>query len=334
MKKFLISLATVMTMGLCCSSVFASELSVKVGYNFTPSKAYDLVTSFDDFYDSYGQETVTISGMGGGGLVVSASAEMDINQKLSLKSSASVDFLNKRLAFILPAVAAPPAPTSLQNEDGSYDQADLPVNIKKYTLTGDSLLKYKLKEFQSGFTVGLQGGVNFVATSIYDCLVVNAENIADELVKINYVPDEQKSAAKRYFLSNVVNMLEMTKESADEMFKVWGGSAVIGAFLDYNINDKMSLSADGYFGVMSFGNIVNSLKNYKLNGQFRSLISDDIEVNAGLEFSNLILSKTFEEQINQNNEASVRSAYYNSIKYIFNYTYRQIVPSLSVSYNF
>ena len=357
MEKMLVSLATVMAIGLCCSSALASDLKITAGYNCAPSKAYEVIVKDTNADIPEG----TLSALGGGGMVIGASLDTDIIDNLGVKVSITADYLNKSVNYtgyklVLDEVASGEAGYDVYKKE----KEDVSIDTKKWTLSGDALVKYAFNPIPN-LSLGVQGGVNLISTSIFDGVIVSIDELREAIIRYSApegVTEEeiQEVMDNTILPSSAYRVINDGTGILKELFNVSGGSAVVGAFADYRINDKMSISADGYIGVMSFGNVVNPFKNCKVNASFSYSVIDNVNITAGFTFLNADLSKRIHisdvnaknlielvyeisygeplseeewEYILEDNGGSVELPDYD-----FNYTYRQLLPTLNVSYSF
>lgn len=352
MKKMLVSLATLMTIGLCCSSVLASDLKVTVGYNCAPSKAYEVILK-----DTSTIPEGTLSALGGGGLVIGASLDTDIIDNLGVKVSITADYLNKSVNY----TGYKLVPYEEGNETVyKKEKEDVSIDTKKWTLSGDALVKYAFNPIPN-LSLGVQGGFNLISTSIFDGVIVSIDELREAIIRYVTGGDATEEEIQQIMAASILpssgyRVINEGTGILKELFNVSGGSAVVGAFANYRIDDKMSIAADGYIGVMSFGNVVNPFKNCKVNASFSYSVRDNVNITAGFTFLNAALSKKihmsdinakhFFELIHeiQSGEPLPEEEWQNMLEnnggsiefpnYDFNYTYRQLLPTVSVSYIF
>ena len=270
MKKSLVALTAVLTMGICCSSALASDIdaSLKVGYN---------TTNFSRTITTNNDNSKLYTATGGGGLSITASVDADLVNNFGLKASVTGDYMNRTVDSSL-------------SSKGEF-------SVKKWSLSGDALVKYDLLNNKSGLNAGVLGGITFASTNLYDALLTDIT---------------LDSSAKTY----------------EENGKSSGGALVVGGFVDYKINDKMDVSADGYIGLIKFGDMANALNNYKINAEFSYSVTNNIDIKAGLTFANSAFSK--DVVVGNDKVGSVTTTYTQKV----NYNYRQLTPSIGVSYNF
>ncbi len=103
------------------------------------------------------------------------------------------------------------------------------LEVKKWTLSGDALVTYNFINSVPD-EAGVQAGVNFVSTNIYDMLAPFAST-QEEL------------------------------DSIKDKMNVSGGALVAGAFVNYDGTIKLSLAADGYIGLLKFGDLASAFSN-------------------------------------------------------------------------
>ena len=108
-------------------------------------------------------------------------------------------------------------------------------------------------------------------------------------------------------------------------YKVKGVGIAAGGFVDYSMNDKLDLSLEGYIGVLNFGDLVNGLSNFKISASAAYEVYDDVNVTASFTFANAKFNKLV--YYYEDPSGSV----YNMA---FEYTYKQLIPSIGVTYNF
>lgn len=293
MKKTLVTLLAVMTMGVCCSSALASDVSVKVGYNLAGTTEATL-TGKGTEADPY-----KLNGGNGGGLVIGAEVSTAIAKGFGVKASFTADYMNKKFDGGSKIIETA---TNTNLEVVDTDIAT-PTNleVKKWTLSGDALVTYNFVNSVPGLEAGVQAGVNFVSTNIYDMLAPFAP----------------------------------TQEELDDIkdkMNVSGGSLVAGAFVNYDYNDKLSLAADGYIGLLKFGDLASAFSNYKVNASLAYKVYNNIAIKAGFTFANTTFEKTV---------TGLEGELFDRIHTVegkdsntFVYSYKQIVPSIGVSYSF
>lgn len=291
MKKTLVTLLAVMTMGVCCSSALASDVSVKVGYNL--AGASDLtVTGTGATDDPY-----KLNGGNGGGLVIGAEVSTAISKGFGVKASFTADYMKK--TFDNGNTMEITKTATATNLDSTATSTNLDVN--KWTLSGDALVTYNFVNSVPGLSAGVQAGVNFVSTNIYDMLVPITKD-------------------------------QTTLDAAKTKLNVSGGALVAGAFVNYDYNDKLSLAADGYIGLIKFGDLASAFSNYKVNASLAYKVYNNIAIKAGFTFANTTFEKTLtgnDATLGLNGEIGTENA-----KDVLVYSYKQIVPSIGVSYSF
>lgn len=321
MKKTLVTLLAVMTMGVCCSSALASDVSVKVGYNLAGTTEATL-TGKGTEADPY-----KLNGGNGGGLVIGAEVSTEIAKGFGVKASFTADYMNKKFdkggsLFIDVEKAAPEAtadaatPTNLQKIQKT-NATPTNLEVKKWTLSGDALVTYNFVKSVPGLAAGVQAGVNFVSTNMYDMMVP--------------------------FLKGDSKTDQDTLDNMKDKFNVSGGAAVVGAFVNYDYNDKLSLAADGYIGLIKFGDLASAFNNYKVNASLAYKVYNNIAIKAGFTFANTTFEKTIDAVKTEDGQTSGLGASIDNIMNIdktgkgsntFVYSYKQIVPSIGVSYSF
>ena len=277
MKKSLVALTAVLTMGICCSSALASDIdaSLKVGYNLAKSSSKVALVPADS--------ALEITGNGGGGLSITANINADISNGFGISASVTGDYMNKKITS--------DQTTTSRGVEVVENKLD---SFKKWTLSGDALVTYNLVNNVPGLKAGVQGGVNFVSTNVADAII-------DKTTPVNKA------------------------ESYESNGSASGGALVVGGFVDYKINDKLNVSADGYIGLLKFGSVVNPFSNYKLNAELSYEVMDNLKVVGGFTLANNVLSK---ELLN------VEFASEPLAKANIEYSYTQLTPSIGVSYNF
>lgn len=294
MKKTLVTLLAVMTMGVCCSSALASDVSVKVGYNLAGTTEATL-TGKGTEADPY-----KLNGGNGGGLVIGAEVSTAIAKGFGVKASFTADYMNKKFDGGSKTIETA-TNTNLEVVDTNI-ATPTNLEVKKWTLSGDALVTYNFVNSVPGLEAGVQAGVNFVSTNIYDMLAPFAS----------------------------------TQEELDDIkdkMNVSGGSLVAGAFVNYDYNDKLSLAADGYIGLLKFGDLASAFSNYKVNASLAYKVYNNIAIKAGFTFANTTFEKTvtgLEGELFDRIQNTVEGKDSNT----FVYSYKQIVPSIGVSYSF
>lgn len=294
MKKTLVTLLAVMTMGVCCSSALASDVSVKVGYNLAGTTEATLEVGGTTEAPTY-----KLNGGNGGGLVIGAEVSTAIAKGFGVKASFTADYMNKKFDGGSKTIVQTATNTNLEVIDNNATPTNL--EVKKWTLSGDALVTYNFVNSVPGLEAGVQAGVNFVSTNIYDMLAP-------------FAPTQEKL------------------DSIKDKMNVSGGSLVAGAFVNYDYNDKLSLAADGYIGLLKFGDLASAFSNYKVNASLAYKVYNNIAIKAGFTFANTTFEKTVTgmegfEDIQNTSSEGVKSN-------TFVYSYKQIVPSIGVSYSF
>lgn len=296
MKKTLVTLLAVMTMGVCCSSALASDVSVKVGYNLAGTTEATL-TGKGTEADPY-----KLNGGNGGGLVIGAEVSTAIAKGFGVKASFTADYMNKKFDGGTKTIIRKGTNPNFEVVDTDIIGTPTNLEVKKWTLSGDALVTYNFVNSVPGLEAGVQAGVNFVSTNIYDMLAPFAS----------------------------------TQEELDgikDKMNVSGGALVAGAFVNYDYNDKLSLAADGYIGLLKFGELASAFSNYKVNAGLSYKVYNNIAIKAGFTFANTTFEKTvtgLEGELFGNIQNIVDGKDSNT----FVYSYKQIVPSIGVSYSF
>lgn len=281
-------------MGVCCSSALASDVSVKVGYNLAGTTEATL-TGKGTEADPY-----KLNGGNGGGLVIGAEVSTAIAKGFGVKASFTADYMNKKFDGGSKTIETA-TNTNLEVVDTNI-ATPTNLEVKKWTLSGDALVTYNFVNSVPGLEAGVQAGVNFVSTNIYDMLAPFAS----------------------------------TQEELDDIkdkMNVSGGSLVAGAFVNYDYNDKLSLAADGYIGLLKFGDLASAFSNYKVNASLAYKVYNNIAIKAGFTFANTTFEKTvtgLEGELFDRIQNTVEGKDSNT----FVYSYKQIVPSIGVSYSF
>ncbi len=294
MKKTLVTLLAVMTMGVCCSSALASDVSVKVGYNLAGTTEATLEVGGTTEAPTY-----KLNGGNGGGLVIGAEVSTAIAKGFGVKASFTADYMNKKFDGGSKTIEQTATNTNLEVIDTNATPTNL--EVKKWTLSGDALVTYNFVNSVPGLEAGVQAGVNFVSTNIYDMLAPFASS-------------------------------QTELDSIKDKMNVSGGAVVAGAFVNYDYNDKLSLAADGYIGLLKFGDLASAFSNYKVNASLAYKVYNNIAIKAGFTFANTTFEKTvtgmegFEDIQNTASDGTKSNT--------FVYSYKQIVPSIGVSYSF
>ena len=243
--------------------------------------------------------TYKLNGGNGGGLVIGAEVSTAIAKGFGVKASFTADYMNKKFDGGSKTIAQTATNTNLEVIDTNATPTNL--EVKKWTLSGDALVTYNFVNSVPGLEAGVQAGVNFVSTNIYDMLAP-------------FAPTQEKL------------------DSIKDKMNVSGGSLVAGAFVNYDYNDKLSLAADGYIGLLKFGDLASAFSNYKVNASLAYKVYNNIAIKAGFTFANTTFEKTVTgmegfEDIQNTSSEGVKSN-------TFVYSYKQIVPSIGVSYSF
>jgi len=151
-------------------------------------------------------------------------------------------------------------------------------------------------------------GANFVSTNAYDLWVPLSydQEYWDEW----YRDREDEYVDESYFSLN---------------YKVKGVGIAAGGFVDYRMNDKLDLSLEGYIGVLNFGDLVNGLSNFKISASAAYEVYDDVNVTASFTFANAKFNKMIYYSEYPDGSAD---------NIAIEYTYKQLIPSIGVTYNF
>jgi len=304
MKKRMVVLAAMAAIGAFSTSVFASDVFVNVGYNVAGSSELTVSGNI-----TIKEDPEIITGGGGGGLVITAGASFDVTDEIGIKTSLSFDHMNKvfengnSLLWI-------------EHEDYSYSLAPndkenwVDLEVDKWTISADLLGSYNFVKSNPNLKAGVLFGANFVSTHAYDMFVTVAEN--------QEALDSSRDWEDQY-----------GEDYLDLSGKVKGVGIAAGGFVDYSMNDKLDLSLEGYIGVLNFGDLVNGLSNFKISASAAYEVFDDVDVTASFTFANAKFNKHivyYEGYDDQGNDAYMT-------QYI-TYTYKQLIPSIGVTYNF
>ena len=304
MKKYMVVLAAMAAIGAFSTSVLASDVFVNVGYNVAGSSELTVSGNI-----TIKEDPEIITGGGGGGLVITAGASFDVTDEIGIKTSLSFDHMNKvfengnSLLWI-------------EHEDYSYSLAPndkenwVDLEVDKWTISADLLGSYNFVKSNPNLKAGVLFGANFVSTHAYDMFVTVAEN--------QEALDSSRDWEDQY-----------GEDYLDLSGKVKGVGIAAGGFVDYSMNDKLDLSLEGYIGVLNFGDLVNGLSNFKISASAAYEVFDDVDVTASFTFANAKFNKHivyYEGYDDQGNDAYMT-------QYI-TYTYKQLIPSIGVTYNF
>lgn len=297
MKKTLVTLLAVMTMGVCCSSALASDVSVKVGYNLAGTTEATLEVGGTTEAPTY-----KLNGGNGGGLVIGAEVSTAIAKGFGVKASFAADYMNKKFdggSKVIDYTKGTPTNLDVIPTDATPTN----LEVKKWTLSGDALVTYNFVNSVPGLEAGVQAGVNFVSTNIYDMVAPFATS-------------------------------QTELDSIKDKMNVSGGAVVAGAFVNYDYNDKLSLAADGYIGLLKFGDLASAFSNYKVNASLAYKVYNNIAIKAGFTFANTTFEKTVTGLEGESFKKIQNTASDGTKSNTFVYSYKQIVPSIGVSYSF
>jgi len=305
MKKYMVVLAAMAAIGAFSTSVFASDVFVNVGYNVAGSS--ELTQSGN--YESKENPEVKSSG-GGGGLVITAGASFDVTDEIGIKTSLSFDRMNK----VFENGNSLYETEDDEADDGSWILVDIPkenwvdLKVDKWTISADLLGSYNFVKSNPNLKAGVLLGANFVSTNAYDLWVPLSydQEYWDEW----YRDREDEYVDESYFSLN---------------YKVKGVGIAAGGFVDYRMNDKLDLSLEGYIGVLNFGDLVNGLSNFKISASAAYEVYDDVNVTASFTFANAKFNKMIYYSEYPDGSAD---------NIAIEYTYKQLIPSIGVTYNF
>jgi len=278
------------------TSVMASDVYLKVGYNVAGMSDVTATRSY-----TADEEITTFYGGGGEGLVISAGLGYDVTENVNLKTSITLDYMNKTfhngnsLGFSNDKFV--PLPT----ED------NVSLNVNKWSISADLLGEYNLVKNSKYIRAGALLGANFVYTNAYDIWVPTSV-YQDEL---DYYKDFEEYVDETCF------------EYDD---KLDGIGLVAGAFIDCALNEKIDVSAKGYIGIVNFGDLENGLTNYKLSADMSYEVCNDVDVIGSFTLANAKFNKN-------NYHCECNAPDFISNDYIV-YNYKQFIPSISLSYKF
>jgi len=294
MKKYMVTLAAMAAIGAFSTSVLASDVFVNVGYNVAGSSELTLEGNY-----SSKEDPETLIASGGGGLVITAGASFDVTDEIGIKTSLSFDRMNK-----------------VFENGGSLEWSSDPIDeeywvdlkVDKWTISADLLGSYNFVKSNPNLKAGVLLGANFVSTNAYDLWV----QLLDDQEGLDFLRDyEGEYYDESYF---------------DLNYKVKGVGIAAGGFVDYSMNDKLDLSLEGYIGVLNFGDLVNGLSNFKISASAAYEVYDDVDVTASFTFANAKFNK-----LDYYYEDPSSGSFYNQV---IEYTYKQLIPSIGVTYNF
>jgi len=170
------------------------------------------------------------------------------------------------------------------------------LKVDKWTISADLLGSYNFVKSNPNLKAGVLLGANFVSTNAYDLWLP----LVDDQENLDFLRDYEDDEIDEYFNN-----------------KVKGVGIAAGGFVDYSMNDKLDLSLEGYIGVLNFGDLVNGLSNFKISASAAYEVYDDVNVTASFTFANAKFKK-----------------YVNTDTDYIEYTYKQLIPSIGVTYNF
>jgi len=305
MKKRMVVLAAMAAIGAFSTSVFASDVFVNVGYNVAGSS--EIVMTGLPFSE---EEPLTLKSGGGGGLIITAGASFDVTDEIGIKASLSFDHMNKVFENGNSII------NQLREKDAEgnwilepIDEEDwVDLKVDKWTISADLLGSYNFVKSNPNLKAGVLLGANFVSTNAYDYWVPITENQEELDLSRNW--EDEYVDENNFYLSD----------------KVKGIGIAAGGFVDYSMNDKLDLSLEGYIGVLNFGDLVNGLSNFKISASAAYEVYDDVNVTASFTFANA----KFNKLVYYYEDPSSGSFYNQAIEY----TYKQLIPSIGVTYNF
>ena len=251
-KKTLIALLATMAVGVCCSSALASDVSLKLGYNFANESSLSatiIPDSNPDPNSSVPPYTLTVNTGNGGGFVVGADANIDIMNGFGAKASVMADFFN----------------TTITNENPTPRE----VTINKCTISGDVLVTYDFINM-FGLKLGVQAGVAYATTNLVDATLSGSSALPPQ-----EVIDEMKEncgvaggslilgAYADYALNDTLNL------GIDGYIGVFTFGDVSNALSNYKLNanvsyevyDNISINAGVTFGNTNFTLGASELEN-------------------------------------------------------------------------
>ena len=305
MKKRMVVLAAMAAIGAFSTSVFASDVFVNVGYNVAGSS--EIVMTGLPFSE---EEPLTLKSGGGGGLIITAGASFDVTDEIGIKASLSFDHMNKVFENGNSII------NQLREKDAEgnwilepIDEEDwVDLKVDKWTISADLLGSYNFVKSNPNLKAGVLLGANFVSTNAYDYWVPITENQEELDLSRNW--EDEYVDENNFYLSD----------------KVKGIGIAAGGFVDYSMNDKLDLSLEGYIGVLNFGDLVNGLSNFKISASAAYEVYDDVNVTASFTFANAKFNKLVYYY-----EDPSSGSFYNQV---IEYTYKQLIPSIGVTYNF
>jgi len=304
MKKSMVVLAAMATIGAFSTSVLASDVFVNVGYNVAGSSELTLTGNCTSK-----EEPETWIASGGGGLVITLGGSFDVTDEIGIKTSLSFDHMNK----VFENGNSLYDTYDDEADDGSWILVDIPkenwvdLEVDKWTISADLLGSYNLVKLNPNLKAGVLFGANFVSTNAYDTFAPVYNNQEDLDAERDYKDEYDEDG--NFSLS----------------VKVKGVGIVAGGFVDYSMNDKLDLNLEGYIGVLNFGDLVNGLSNLKISASAAYEVFDDVNVTVSFTFANVKFNKL--DFYKEDPDGSVENL-------AIEYTYKQLIPSIGVIYNF
>lgn len=324
MKKHIVALTAIAAIGVFSTGVLAFEIPLSlslsdaylnVGYNVAGSSELTGLKSYGET-----ERVQSYTGGGGGGLVISAGMDLDITDAIGIKASASLDHMKKTFTNGNSVYWS-------ELQDGSGILEKIPeeyhvdLEVDKWTVSADLLGSYNFVKSIPNLKAGVLAGVNYVSTNAYDMMVPFCEDIYDliEFRDNTYYYDEYE-----YSLN----------------CKVDGFGLVAGGFVDYSVNGKIGLGINGYIGLINFGDLAKGFTNFKVSANASYEIHDDLSVNVSFTYANAKFNKNvfydFDPAVLP--EARRRIDQDEPTGYLdtadITYTYKQLVPSIGITYNF
>ena len=223
MKKSLVALTAVLTMGICCSSALASDIdaSLKVGYNLAKSSSKMVTVSGSGSIIS---EDFTATG--GGGISITAAINADIQKGFGIKGSVTGDYMSKAFK------------TNKTSSKGIEINTNLVESFKKWTLSGDALVTYNFVNNVPGLKAGIQGGVNFVSTNVADALIEDGDfvSVAD------YYTENGKASGGALVVGAFADykINDKLNVSADGYIGLLKFGSLINPLSNYKVNAELS----------------------------------------------------------------------------------------------
>ena len=223
MKKSLVALTAVLTMGICCSSALASDIdaSLKVGYNLAKSSSKMVTVSGSGSIIS---EDFTATG--GGGISITAAINADIQKGFGIKGSVTGDYMSKAFK------------NNKTSSKGIEINTNLVESFKKWTLSGDALVTYNFVNNVPGLKAGIQGGVNFVSTNVADALIEDGDfvSVAD------YYTENGKASGGALVVGAFADykINDKLNVSADGYIGLLKFGSLINPLSNYKVNAELS----------------------------------------------------------------------------------------------